>query len=696
MRKQGIFDIRKTLLLCILAIIWFTASARAEFCMPDRNSISIVAGDSSISRDALGARRLEFMMQEAQKIFRGSLKSDCKIEIRLVSPQPKDRRSFGKDAFRVIKQLKDYQIEATDSLGYLYGFYEVLLDLGVLFVSSGETVIAPSSAQYFDADFNRIVSPKVASRGLWAFGKDLDSSFLLWAGRNRFNLVGGEFKGHKEWFDIFGVKSWSGGHNVLSTLAPSDLVENGKTLIEAHPDWFGVTNVLGISSPENPIPNNSESYTNPCFGNLEYTEFIGTSLIRALTKGVYKRVDMLNIWPSDSPSLRMGKHCELAPGSENATDDLIVFYNRLVQILAESPEMQKMGRSVEIAGIGYYGSYDLSKTKQKFSKSSNNSSYVHVFYNNVRSYQGQLEDIRFGVNQRLLTMLDNTIDRHKLTKFGIVDYFNYSIYRSMVSPNINLLKGDINSLSERGMSLYAYMHPSSDPSIFQSTLDFALSRFLFNSENPKIALERFSAYVLGDSNLKWIIEDYESAIKNIFEIFGPETSLWLIQMADRFWASPPLDMSQILKLSEALQNGHDIFLTPMRLGSWGGANFHGQGLNETLSRLRSLEEKITALQLRTTESKPPKNTSRLATVATEVQRTRLLFELAEFVTLHRIASEAKNLPVCQQMLDRYQANIATLSSMPWPKKVSKFGGRKQSLSALTKVFDDFLKPACSG
>ncbi|MGL5734684.1 MAG: hypothetical protein ACRCYS_07450, partial [Beijerinckiaceae bacterium] len=158
----------------------------------------------------------------------------CAIKLRLDTiPHDLEDSSLSAQGFEITRDAHEVRVASPSSLGLIYGFYEILDQLGVRFFAPALTV-KPAQIDPAAIRDRRIVNPAIAQRGFWVFGEERAADFLLWAGRNRFNLVGGHFAGGDEYRRIFGIARWNGGHDVIARLTPTDRPVRGVMLAERH------------------------------------------------------------------------------------------------------------------------------------------------------------------------------------------------------------------------------------------------------------------------------------------------------------------------------------------------------------------------------------------------------------------------------------------------------------------------------
>lgn len=687
-------------LLCLL--LTAAGLSQAQTDVSSQGECADTLSWTDTARAPLDVARQDFIKDElrtlrADEHIKAAL--PCGLTVVFTSPSEDIAAEFGATSFYVRRTETGYAVQARSSLGHLYGFYEVLTDLGLIFASADTTLLTTKGV----GQLGVITTPKIKTRGTYSFAREglsetLDPAFLLWAGRNRFNLAGGDFGRAEPLREIFGIGRMGGGHDVISRLAAGDHVENGQRRDRAHPAWYGVRPWYKFTRHKNPIPFGQDSYINPCFGNAEFAAFFAKALEAELIGGRYADVDILNLWPSDSPVFATGPYCQRAPGSTSPTEDLMFFYAEIMRHLSGSDALKNAGRQVTIAGISYYGTYDLTAVNPRFrpgSAGGNSVDYLHIFYQNVRSYQSPLfTDDAVSINRSLAKMM--TESRAALggdgAGFGVTEYFNYSIYRSVVSPQSTILNADLDAYADQGATLYMYMHPNTVPGPFQMALDYGLSRRLAADEAVAHAQARFATAYWGHDNGPEVFERYAAAIANQAEIFGPESSLWLFQIADQVWKRPPLARGDVIPYSTKIIDGTTSNLPSVRLPDWPPRRFEGQGLTESLDALDALLSDVSALL---SEAKDAQTTTRRRLVYDEIKRSRAVFSLPLYMARIREAAVREDKFKCQSALDDFQTALGDLKALDWPQRLVPFSDKASVTADLEAMYTAHLAPRCA-
>lgn len=683
--------VQKLITIIFLISVYGSASAGENniICSSKNSNIELFTNKKLKQVDE---ERLNFIKDELKQIAleKSNNITKCKLKIFInlsnTFQNKGENISFYKkeqelESFRIIhersnSEFNKVEIYSNSSLGALYGVYEILDALGVRYYSTSVTLI-PDKFDWMLIPNEKTVSPVMPLRGTWTFGKNLDSKFLLWAGRNRLNLVGGDFAQGDRYRRIFGIFNWTGGHNVISYLTPTDRLVKGKLLAEEHPEWFG-----GRADHEH-IPYGSDDYLNPCFGDSGYIKYFTDALIEQILTGMYKNSDFINIWPSDQINVTVPQGCRHTQGSVSGLDDFTFFINNVSKAIATDFRLQSLGQRPMILGISYQGDYDQSHNNLLLN-SPDTPNYLHIFYQDLRSHSARFFDASSQVNSQMANALVGTVKHHQLKEFGIVEYHGFSVYRGMFIGDPNQYSDDIRTYAEKGSVLYAYMHPSLDATVPEMLLNRTISRTLFGGDSPSSILRDFQKNILGgDPAAIRAYELYEKALHNKSEFFGSNLSLYSVLWYDIFWDPPLLSTAQAEQIMNIYLDGGITSLPPIRIRWPNYDNVALPSLRTAINDLDSSEKNFNVV----VQSKNSRNIKRLSL---EVQRANLIHKIfMQLYDIRQIESEGKS---CTDALDKLNASINKVLSYEWPEYVSEFE-IKNSYSGSLKVMLDKLSNA---
>lgn len=663
--------------LVLLSVVFgWSHTAISAACTPGQTTLLVERPADLSDGNEIDQRRQQFLEREAAAIFKGSAEAvgACNFRLTLTLDRPaSDIEDLSKQSFRIESDDRSAAVVAPSTLGLVYGFYEVLDRLGVRFISPNQTLL-PELVDWQLIPARLHVAPRVEHRGFWTFGEGLDREFLLWAGRNRFNVVGGEFGDGEGLRELFAIARWGGGHDVISTLTPTNQAVDGTMLAEVHPEWFG-----SKASP-NSIPFGKHSYRNPCFGDEGYADFFRSRLDAKLAEDRYSGDDFINIWPSDSPALLVDSACRRPEGSDGALDDLLYFYTRLA---ADQPDRAAEAGDDRptIAGIGYYGSYDVSSANAELAPAPAEDGYLHIFYNNVRSYRVGFFNGQSDLNRQFATMLERSVTTLGYGRFGIVDYHNYSLYSGMLSANLRTLQAELERFDDLGMSFYAYMHPNLRQTIPEMLLNRMISRMTFNGDGTEELFRDFvRRYFGGDQAAADALEALDVVLSNRAEMFGPESSLSLILLSEIVYAEPPLGSAEIAGLAKALLDGTPVDLPVIRVGLVEPFRSSSPGLVALIEMLKRAEDGLR----RHSVGGDAQQERRKETLAQEIRRVRLIHEqLRHYAEAYLAAFEGRT-EACVAEKGKFDKGLAALDEMEWPEYISRMSGFETRSSYLDR------------
>jgi hypothetical protein len=650
--------------LALFLVYCATVLALAQsVCTPANSRLTLLTAPVAVSDNNLMFARLALLRREAGELFGGGPESpaECRFEVTLLLGSGGYGQSEEPQDFKLSKSGLGAKISSRSSLGLIYGFYEVLDRLGFRFASPVENLV-PTIIDWSLVPESLQVDPLIRYRGFWSWGEGLDDRFLLWAGRNRFNLVGGNFADAQGYRALFGIQGWTGGHYLIPILTPTDRPVDGEMLLNTHPDWFG-----NLPAGSNPIPFGKDGYRNPCFGNPQYAEFFAKGLLRELASGRLGQPRFINVWPSDHPNLALSKDCARAPGSDSDLDDLLYFYRQVTDHFRSDSAVSSSTARPIIAGIGYYGTFDISNSQMQLPTL--DEGYVHLYYNNVRSYLKGYFDPASSLNDQVSAEFSESVSSHKSAAFGVVDYHNYSVYAGMTLGQLTSLESELRGYARKGAILYAYMHPALHQPSADILLNRLISRIAFNGEVATEIINDFSArYFGGESRVIEALRSYDEALAQKAEFFGPEASLSLVLQSDLAYASPPLTEDQIATIAAAFLSGRRIAIQPIRLSNVKIVQYEGSGLVSVIEQLRIAELKL-EVSLKGLMDASLRN--RVTSLKSEIERSRAIHQLLHEFASARIAAANRNFADCRAKALQFQEGIANLQTIHWPDYLSR-------------------------
>lgn len=209
----------------------------------------------------------------------------------------------------IVKKENQLIIRGADRNGMVNGIYEFLRLQGWEWLEPGtDGEYAPKPHGIVFPKKNRTFKPSFKYRAFYfEFSSQASVDFLMWMARNRMNVYG-SFPDLKPTAQKLGMYILSGGHVLTDFLKPDRLLETGKTLLESHPEWYGVREDGQKITAEN------AQRTQFCCSNGELMDYIADKLILKLNHE-WKGTDILEISGFDT----WGKTCQ-CPKCRKLTD----------------------------------------------------------------------------------------------------------------------------------------------------------------------------------------------------------------------------------------------------------------------------------------------------------------------------------------------------------------------------------------
>lgn len=429
---------------------------------------------------------------------------------------------LGEQGYSIDTHEGNLYVSGYKRVGLLYGVYGLLEKLGFNWFDE-LSIDIPNSWDSSQLAKNEFKVPSSTLRGFWVYGEsELTSGYVKWMARNRLNLAANVPYGLKQ---LLGMKEWGGEHNLLQQEFSSE------ELFEKNPSWYSV-----INDVRRPVAKTG-NYFNPSFASVEGANYFAERMIERLSTGDLKNIDILNIWPADSRANRFDQS-DAALEVGNETDNLLHFYTILAKRFAEAHLNGRLNRNVLLAGISYYTTW-MPPTNIDVIGDLKEYDYVHIFYLNERTWSKNIFDNED--NQSANSIIVENLNSWKNVadfNFGIVEYYNYSVYSALTLTDHFRFAENFSYLSDYRDNLIAYMHPlktNPGPKRITNALMSSLTwvdnlneaEFKSYSENKK---QTYFRARYGQNAEKWneIYELMESSVDNSKEMFAHNSLSWLL------------------------------------------------------------------------------------------------------------------------------------------------------------------------
>lgn len=670
------------LCLCLTLICLRPASgAASNVCakVPDVR-VSIVVPASSLSAGPDAQRRLSWIRSEILEILGYSaliepgseVPESCNINLSFEQSTPQTDDQLRKpQAFEIEKIGSAIAIRASDSLGWLYGFYQLVSEMGVIFPFPGEVAKPPAIDFEAVVRGRRTIVPSFAYRGFWTFDREVPPTFLIWMARNRFNLIGLP-AGSPERLQTLGIHAWTGGHGVIPDLAGSDVVWQGRSLQDLHPEWYD-------RRKANPTPRGKSFYTNPCLDTPGFVAFLADRIAAEAIDGQFAGIDILQIWPSDQPALNIPPGCTAAHLATSDVQRLAFFYKALQVEVAKRLAGSSRTRPLVLAAIGYNDTTDMPVDVLKAPASLPEPAVLPAFFHYpiFRSYARPLNDPDpRSVNSAYAKLIIQASQKSAATTLqtGLVDYLNVSANIGLPTTGQFTIPPDLKLLSKSGAALFAYMHPMKGDWGPGNLANYLVSRLTFEAETESSGLfERYFDSVFGKSAaaVKSALLKYEDAARYRAELMGLGSSLNLLQRAHVIWPAAKRDAADYLRQQERFVAG-GVFEPPQLRFP---ANFHQlydmpplpaliDGLDSSIAELETAKSAASA------EAR-----ERINELCGWIRYTRTIY--ATLLTRYRLDEAIAHEEPTAKLAGDYRTLRAWLSANPrWTNTIAPNGGPK--------------------
>jgi hypothetical protein len=490
-------------------------------------------------------------------------------------------------------------VTAGSPIGLLYGAYEALYIMGFRWYGQSDLWASAPTGPVRVPELTAALTyePRFLLRGAVTFDATVPDNHLLWMARNRQNLIGSSGVDATV-ARALGIHLDDGGHHVISTIIHSSRVVEGKTLIDAHPDWYGLQGPSAGTRTDS-IPYKSETYENPCFANQGLIAFFGIELASRLIDGDLKDVSFLHLWPSDRTALNLPASCLAQLRDAKPIEHLIRFYSGVMDILQSEIARRKPDRKVTIAGISYYDTWKLAPAASLAQLVPRpNVGFMQVLYVNERSYAEPIAAAQVGTNARIEKAI--AAWSRALVPLGIgigiCEYYGYSAYYSMPAVFQHVIEPDFETYDRRSVSFMNYMHPLQPDASPQRLLEALRSRLFWRGAEPaRAVVEDYFQRMFGSTEIMAAFHDVDEALSNIAEILGGTSSLLNMLGQHKMWAKPAFPEAEVPQAVGIYRRGGQHRLPLVRDTYFSPLESEFRGLTASLDLLRSAERHLNTI-----------------------------------------------------------------------------------------------------
>lgn len=294
------------------------------------------------------------------------------------------------------------------------------------------------------------------------FVDDENIGFLLWASRNRMNMLRVNRFKNSHYVKKLGLDIMGGGHEIFyKYLNPAHIAsEDGKTYFDLHPEWFALTK--GIRSNKNENIRADEGYytgDNICTSNKEAVSELAFNMMEAFSSGNYKHLEYLNLWAYDN-----GRWCECSEcvKTGNLSRRMLFLAYDINKIFKKSYDDGVMKRRIKLVVPVYHET--LEPPDKPLPQDFDYENIIATFFPIERCYAHDINDpVCTESNSLLLKKYNGWIKESGSNYKGeifIGEYYNVSSFASLPFIFTKTIKNDIPFYYRTGTRHLYYMHIS--------------------------------------------------------------------------------------------------------------------------------------------------------------------------------------------------------------------------------------------
>ena len=346
--------------------------------------------------------------------------------------------------FELQSSASGQRVIGFDRNGLLNGVYELLRIQGWRFLEPG--TYGESAPVHPTLDFL-----KVSKRCTGSFKhrmidqyreSDCSVELLQWFSRNYVNVVFWKAAAGK-FSDKLGMLHRKGGHLLQRIMNPDTPMEDGRTLWEAHPEWYGL--------PPNGIREKKTAIrTQLCLSNEEMIQWLSARICQILQTEM-SCVDILDLWGFDT----WGKtcSCEGCKDLGNGSDQNLYLLSRIQEYLDTH-----LGRHVMLNTISYEGTATMDPPTRKVPQNLIDRGSMVIFYPIKRCYRHLLSDETCAMNKVYRDSLEGWHKAANGLALWSGEYYNVSKYEDMPLVFGKLIPAEMRYYHAHSCTGATYMH----------------------------------------------------------------------------------------------------------------------------------------------------------------------------------------------------------------------------------------------
>ena len=362
-----------------------------------------------------------------------------------------DRSLKESQAYVIRSSGSGLEIKGGGREGVLYGVYAWLGELGWRWYAANKNgEIAPATRESLKLDGWKIESAPdfPIFRGFHAAAESMESAELfLWMARNRLNAWGYRPRTYALMKKL-GFRFLSGGHILEDILNPDAPQPGGKSLFEAHPDWF--PEVDGKRERKN-----ADRYQF-CVTNQAASDYVAQQIVEKF-RTEWRWTDYQNVWMLDTWAGWC--QCVKCRALGNDADRYLHFLSHVRAAIDAAIKRGELKRNTGMALAAYEGTPALEGPLHGVPKNLVGSSDFALYAPINRCYVHKLEDGRCTeMNEHYARAVESWGKVAKQFPLAVVEYYNVSKFEDLPVLFSRTMGADFAYYRRTGVRAISYMH----------------------------------------------------------------------------------------------------------------------------------------------------------------------------------------------------------------------------------------------
>lgn len=328
--------------------------------------------------------------------------------------------------------------------GLINGAYEVIRRQGWRWLEPGQYGESAPEKPHLNWPKEEIVfRPSFRYRGMDAFRTSNDSeNHLKWLSRNRCNVCFRKAATGKL-ADKLGMFSRQGGHLLQTMLQPNNLLPNGKSLWETHPEWYGLPSD-GKRRKETAI------HCQLCLAQESLFDYLGEKILHILD-AEFADVDILDLWSFDTWGATCS--CPFCVELGNGVDQTLYLLSQIRRRLDNN-----LRRQIWLNGILYEGTASMAPPTRKIPENLQAAKDILINYPIKRCYRHSISDFDCTMNRLYEETISAWSQCHGGLSIWIGEYYNVSRFEDLPLLFHSLIPSEMRHYHSSGMDGATFMH----------------------------------------------------------------------------------------------------------------------------------------------------------------------------------------------------------------------------------------------